>query len=169
MGIHRHRRVAIVFVAAVLASACAAPSGSVSPRIARLPAEEIQKLPSAAPAPLSADELVAMVRAGATSETIVERWRQATPRLAMTPTRLIDLHRRGVPLPILETLAEAHERALRADYDTVLAQRQSEWERKLAEERNRPRQCPSPYGWGPYPYGVWGVPGPARGGVYWGW
>ena len=155
-----------------LLAACAGPGGANPPssRIARLPPEEMRRLAPATPAPLTADQLVAMVRSGASSQTIVERWREDSPRLAVTPSVIVDLHRRGVPLAVLDALGDAQERALRADLDTKSVQQQAACDARIEQERARPRTCPPPpYGWGPYPYGGWGYPGGPRGGMLWGW
>ncbi|MBW7900895.1 MAG: hypothetical protein H3C26_05435 [Rhodocyclaceae bacterium] len=147
---------------AVLLAACAAPP---SPRIDRLP---VAGAPAAAS--LSADEIVRLAAAGAAPEAVVGRWREDGARLRPTAALLLDLHARGVPLPVLEALVDAREAALRTDADGRLAALQARLDAELAAERARPRVCPSyplhPY---PYPYGGWHAPGGWRGGLYWGW
>ena len=76
-----------------------------------------------------------------------------------TPTQVVDLAARGLPLPVLDAIYESRERAVQ----NQCAQRLVDLDRQCSEavqrERRRAIVCPDPY---------W--PGrPGRGGVYWGW
>lgn len=110
-----------------------------------------------------------MARAGETPETAVEKWRRDGARLKLRAPDLINLHARGVSLPMLDALLDAQEQALRTDLDTRLARQQAEFSAQLAAEKARPGNCPNPGYWGPYPYGMYGYPGGWRGGIYRGW
>lgn len=146
---------------AVLLAACASP-----PRIDR-----IDRLPSAdtaADAPLSADEIVRLAKAGASPEAIVGRWREDGARLKPTAALLLDLHARGLPPSLLDALLDAREQAVRTDADSRLAELRARFDADLAAERARPRVCPPPAGV-PYlfhPHGGWLTPGGRRGGVF---
>ncbi|MFC5302431.1 hypothetical protein [Azospira restricta] len=112
-----------------------------------------------------------MARAGATPAEVVTRWRADGARLKLDAADLLDLHRRGVSVAVLDALLAAREAALRTDADSRLAGLQARHEAEIAAERARLPTCPAP-GWAPYrihPYGGWGRPGGWGGGVYWGW
>lgn len=156
-----------VFLLSVLLTACATggPSSRPSPppRIDRLPESADSHLASPA---FSKDYLVTMARAGAKPEDVVESWRRDGARLRLRAADIVDLERRGVPLPTLDAMLEAQEQALRTDLDSRLAARQAEFSAQLAAERARLPNCPNPAYWG---YGGWGWPGTWRGGIYRGW
>lgn len=165
------RRCAAVLAALllVLVAGCAS-TPPAPPRIDRLPAAPAAGAPSATAA-LSLDDIVAMARAGATPESVVQRWREDGARLRLSAASLIDLHARGVPPPVLDALLAAREAALNTDASSLYAARLSRLEAELAAEKQRPRSCPAP-AWNPYPiypYGGWGRPGGWGGGAYWGW
>lgn len=152
-----------------LAACASAPPAA--PRIDRLPAESSAAAPPSRAA-LSLDDLVALARAGAPPESIVQRWREDGARLRLPAASLLDLHARGVPLAVLDALLAAREAAVRTDADTRLAALQARLDAELAAERARPRSCPPSPPWGPYrlyPYGGWGHPGGWGGGIHWGW
>ncbi len=88
----------------------------------------------------------------------------AGARFDLTPTQVVDLHARGLPLPVLEAIHTARERALNNDYAQKLVDLDRKCSADLQRER-RVQRCPDPY-WGRP--GVWGGY-PPRGGVYWGW
>ena len=118
----------------------------------------------AAPVPaepgLTPDDLLAMARGGATSEAVIARFTASGVRFDLTPTQIVDLAARGLPLPVLEAIHLARERALQNE----CAQRLVDLDRRCSEdvlrERRRALSCPDPY----WP----GRPG-WRGGMYWGW
>lgn len=157
------------FLLLTLVAACAS-APPAAPRIDRLPAESSAAAPPSRAA-LSLDDLVALARAGATPDAVVQRWREDGARLRLPAASLLDLHARGVPLAVLDALLAAREAALNTDASSLHAARLSRLEAELAAEKQRPRTCPAP-AWNPYPiypYGVWGRPGGWRGGAYWGW
>lgn len=157
---------ALALVALTLLSACATRdmSRDTAPRLQRL-----QELPTVAATPLTQEDVVRLSASGMAPDAIVRQWREDGARLRLGAGDIVALHRQGVPVAVLEALIVAREQALRADLDTTLVQRQQDWEKKLEQERRRPQQCPSPYGWGVHPYGAWGHPGALRSGVFWGW
>jgi hypothetical protein len=165
----RKSRVIIVLLAVLLAACAASPIPS-SPRIARLPAAELERL-SAEPSAPTLDELLAMARAGASAESIIARWRQSNARPDLTPARVLDLHARGLPLPVLQAIHEDRESALRNELAQQLIQRDQQCSLAVERERLRWLRTPAPYGaaypgaWGGYPYGYGGV----RSGVMRGW
>jgi hypothetical protein len=164
------RLLAVLLAAQFLLAACASPMPSGGPRIDRLPAA------SAGPAanPLSNDEIVAAVRAGATPEALVQRWRDDGARRVLTAGDVILLHAQGVPVTHLDALLAAREQALRVDQDSRLAAERANSAAAIAAERARPLVCPAwspayyPY-WGPRPYMGWGSGGGWFGGFRFGW
>lgn len=112
-----------------------------------------------------------MAGAGAAPAEIVARWRADGARLKLDVADLLDLHRRGVSVAVLDALLAARETALRTDADSRLAALQARHEAEIAAERARPQVCP-PSVWRSYPihpYGGWRSPGGWWGGLYWGW
>lgn len=156
-----------VFLLSALLSACASSGPQPLPRIDRLP-ESVDSHPGSPP--LNKDRLVDLARAGTKPDDVVERWRGDGARLKLNAADIVDLDKRGVPLPVLDALLGAQEQALRTDLDTrlltQLANRQAEFSAQLAVERARSLNCPNPAYWG---YGGWGWPGTWRGGFDRGW
>jgi hypothetical protein len=146
-------------------AACTSGGPRPAPAIDRLPAETAQE----STAPLDRDRLLAMVRAGDSPEALVERWRRDGARLKLGASDIVYLHGRGVPLSLLDTLLDAREQALRADLDTRLATRQTEFSRQLAAEQARVPVCPAPYYGGFSPYGGWGSGSGWWGGIHRAW
>lgn len=110
-----------------------------------------------------------MARAGEGPESVVESWRRDGARLKLGAADIVDLHARGVSLPVLDALLDAREQALRTDFDTRLAARQAEFSRQLAAEQARIPVCPAPYYGGFVPYGGWGSGSGWWGGIHRGW
>ena len=157
---------------ALLLGACAGvpPDGSSTPRLARLSVEDMARLAPDAPK-LSLDDLVAMAKAGSTPEAIVARFRQSGARFDLTPAQVVDLHARGLPLPVLEAIHEDREKALRADLTQMLVERDQKCGAEVAQERQRARSAVDPFCgpafYGPLrPYPVYPY---SRRGMFWGW
>lgn len=153
----------------LLSAGCATPvDGTATPRLARLSSEDLARLAPDSPR-LSLDDLVAMTRTGASAEAIVERFRKAGARFDLTPAQVVDLHKRGLPLPVLQAIHEDREKALRADLAQLLAERDQKCDVEVAQARNQERLlanasvdpfCSRGYGpWAPF----------RRPGVFWGW
>lgn len=161
------RPLAVLLAAQFLLAACASPVPSGGPRIDRLPAA------SAGPAasPLSNDEIVAAVRAGATPDILVQRWRDDGARRVLTAGDIVLLHAQGVPPAHLDALLAAREKALRIDQDSRLAAERASSAAAIAAERARPPVCPPAYYpyWGLHPYMGWGSGGGGFGGFRFGW
>ena len=119
----------------------------------------------------STDQIVAMVRAGASADAVVARWREDGARQPFDADAIVSLHGRGVSLLVLNALLAAQEQALRTEYDSRLAAQMARSSAELAAERARMPTCPAPpyWGWGPRPYGGWSSSGGWGGGVMFGW
>lgn len=155
----------------LLGAGCATrPDGTATPKLARLSTEEMARLAPDAPR-LALDDLVAMSRSGASDELIVERFRKSGARFDLTPAQTVDLHRRGLPLPVLEAIHEDREKALRADLLQLLVERDQKCSAEVGQardqERQRARVSADPF-W-PGCYGPWGPGLYRRPGVFWGW
>ncbi len=159
------RRFALMLPAlALLLGACASfPEQEARP--ARRIGEAVT-LPAPTPAEpkLSAEDLLAMAKRGAKNEAIIARFEASGARIDLTPTQVVDLHARGLPLSVLEAIHTGRERALHNEYAQKLVDLDQKCNADLQRER-RVQRCPDPY-WGRP--GVWGGY-PPRGGVYWGW
>ena len=119
----------------------------------------LRSTPAPAEPGLKVDDLLAMARRGAPTPEIVARFDASGVRFDLTPTQVVDLAARGMPLPVLDAIYESRERAVQ----NQCAQRLVDLDRQCTEavqrERRRALVCPDPY---------W--PGrPGRGGIYWGW
>lgn len=118
---------------------------------------------------LTREAIIAMVRSGASPESVVDSWLRDGARLKIGAADVIELQARGVPLPVLDALLDARDQALRTDLETRLATQQTAYSNQLAIERARPNLCPAPYYGGFVPYGGWGSNGGWWGGAYRGW
>lgn len=155
----------------VLCAGCATqPDGTATPKLARLSTDDMARLAPDAPR-LSLDDLIAMSRSGASAEAIVERFRKSGARFDLTPSQVVDLHQRGLPLPVLEAIHEDREKALRADLTQLLVEHDQKCSADVSlareQERQRARVSADPF-W-PGCYGPWGPGFYRRPGVFWGW
>jgi hypothetical protein len=155
----------------LLAGGCATPrpDGTATPRLARLSTEDMARLAPDAPR-LSLDELVSMAKSGSSADAIIERFRQSSARFDLTPAQVVDLHKRGLPLPVLQVIHEDREKALRADLTQLLVERDQKCVAEVAQARNQERlraRSADPFwpgcsgAFGPMPY--------RRPGVFMGW
>lgn len=165
-------RIAALGALALLLGACAGvpPDGSSTPRLARLSVEGMARLAPDAPK-LSLDDLVAMAKAGSTPEAVVAHFRQSGARFDLTPAQVVDLHARGLPLPVLQAIHEDREKALRADLTQMLVERDQQCSAEVAQERQRARSAVDPFCgpafYGPLrPYPIYPY---SRRGMFWGW
>ncbi len=151
-----------------LLAACATPPPQ-APRLERLP----PATPGTPPPSLTLADIRAAVRAGATPDAVVQRWREDGARLPLTAADIVELSGQGVPPVYLDALLGAREQALRTDYETRLTALRASSEAALAAERARVPVCPAPYWgapyWGPFPYAGWGSGGNWYGGLRFGW
>ena len=149
----RPRTVALAAVAALVLAGCAQmPEDHEPGRVLR--AEGLAAAAVPPPPPMTADELVAMARQGRDAAAIIDRIRAT--RLAFRPTaaEIIDLHARGVPLPVLDHVLAA-ERGAQAD---LLAAETARRDAHCAEELRRLDQqwwlrCQMAYP--PFPHFPW--------------
>ncbi len=156
----------------LLAAACAAPEPHL-PRLERSPAD----MTGAGIAPetprLSLADIESAVRAGATPDAVVQRWRDDGARLPLTAADIVELHGHGVSAAHLDALLAAREQALRTDCESRLAAQRANCEAALAVERAQLQNCAAPYWgapyWGPFPYAGWGSGGHWYGGLRFGW
>ncbi len=155
----------VILMLALCLSACVIAPPTGAPRISRLPAGEVVRL-APEPPKLSLDDLLLMRQAGATSDAIIVRFRSSGARFDLSPTQIIDWHGRGMPLAVLDVIAEDRERALRNELAQQLADLDQQCVVAVQRERQRAMVCPDPY-W-PGRFGVWGGY-PRRGGAFWGW
>jgi hypothetical protein len=132
-----------VLIAAVLlvglAGCVTTSDGTATPRLARLSTEEMARLAPDTPR-LTPDDLVSMARSGASVEAILERVRKSSARFDLTPAQVLDLHARGLPLAVLESIHEGREKALRADLAKLLVERDQKCAVEIAEARVQERQ-----------------------------
>jgi hypothetical protein len=145
----------------LLAGCATLRDGAVAPKLDRLPAaESARRTPEAAP--LALDDLLALTKSGATPQAIVARLQQSGTRFALTPAQVVDLHARGLPLPVLQAVYEDREKALQVDLTQQLVERdqrcRAEIDQARRAEQLRARLDVDPfcsgYGgrWGPFPY-----------------
>ena len=137
------RRFALMLPAlALLLGACASfPEQEARP--ARRIGEAVT-LPAPTPAEpkLSAEELLAMAKRGAKNEAIIARFEASGARIDLTPTQVVDLHARGLPLSVLEAIHTGRERALHNDPTYLAAQANLEANRARSSQayaRHPPR------------------------------
>ena len=120
------------------------PDGSATPKIARLTPEELARLTPSTPK-LALDGLLAMARAGQKPEALISRLRESDARFDLKPSEVLDWHKRGLPLEVLEAIHEDREKALRADLAQLLAERDQKCSAELTQERQRARMAPDPF------------------------
>jgi hypothetical protein len=108
MAVRLRRFVILMLVLFLSACVIAPPTGA--PRISRLPAGEAVRLVPEAPK-LSLDDLLAMRQAGAAPDAIIARFRSSGARFDLSPTQIVDWHGRGMPLAVLDSIAEDRERS----------------------------------------------------------
>lgn len=163
-----------IFIAALallMNAGCATrPDDTATPKLARLSAEEMARLAPDAPR-LSPEDLLTMARAGASPAAIIEHFRQFAARFDLTPAQVVDLHQRGLPLPVLQAIHEDREKALRSDLTQLLVERDQKCGVEVAQvreqERQRARSSVDPF-W-PGCYGPWGPGFYGRPSIFWGW
>ena len=155
----------VLLMLSLFLSACVIAPPTGAPRISSLPAGEAVRLAPEVPK-LSLDDLLAMRQAGATTDAIVARFRSSGARFDLSPAQIIDWHGRGMPLAVLDAIAEERDRALRNELAQQLADFDQQCTVAVQRERLRGMACPEPY-W-PGRFGIWGGYPYRRGGTYWG-
>ena len=156
----------VLLMLSLFLSACVIAPPTGAPRNSRLPAGEAVRLAPEVPK-LSLDDLLAMRQANATPDAIIARFRSSGARFDLSPTQIVDWHGRGLPLAVLDAIAEDRERALRNELAQQLADFDQQCAAAVQRERQRAMVCPDPY-W-PGRFGVWGGYPYRRGGAFWGW
>ena len=151
-----------------LAGCAAGPErdGRGNPRIERLSEDALARLPAPEPK-LTAEDLVRLSREGLPPEKIIERFQATHSRLGMPRSEIMELGKRGVDRKVLDTLAEAEERARQTDVAESLARRDAGQTREEEQRRELYRYhfnpySPSPLYWGGYlgvPRRNWGFYG----------
>src|SRR5258708_32419843 len=152
----------------VFAGCAMAPErdGRGNPKIERLTEEALARLPAPEPK-LSAEDLVRLAREGMKPEKIIERFQATHSPLRMPRSEIMELGKRGVDSKVIDTLAEAEERARQTDVAESLARRDAEQAREEEQGRELYRYrfnpySPSPPYWGGYigvPRRNWGFYG----------
>jgi hypothetical protein len=163
--------VSLAWLVLLLSAGCATPpDGGVTPRLTRLSSEEMARLAPDAPG-LSLDDLLVMARSGVTAEVMIARFRQSGARFDLSPLQVVDLHQRGLPLPVLQAIHEDREKALRTDLTQRLVDRDQQCAGEIAQaqsiERQRALASVGPF-W-PGCYGAWGATPYRRPGAFLGW
>lgn len=147
---------------ALLVSACAGLPEAEAPRVPRLTDDEAGRLTRQALPSEMLEALVAQARAGAAPDELLAAWRAGGARFAPTPSQIVELHARGVPLAALEAMAEAHDARWREEVARLLAARDEACAQALAAERWRARAPFDPFlfPWGGYrhPLPGWRIP-----------
>lgn len=136
----------------VLLLAGCATTPAEPPQIQRISSEELERiLPKPVPN-LPLDEVVRLSRAGEGPDAIIGKIRETHSRYELTPTQVIDLHRQGVDVRVLDHMQAAREQALRDSLADEIARREQAHQEKLdaLERRLRSYPCYDPF-W-PYPY-----------------
>ena len=120
----------------LLSAGCATlPDATATPRLARLTPETMTHPARVVPR-LVLDDLLVMASSGAGPDAIVARLRQSGARFDLTPAQILDLHKRGLPLPVLHAIHEDREKALRADLAQSLVEREQQCSSEIAQVRS---------------------------------
>jgi hypothetical protein len=129
-----------------------------NPKIERLTEEALARLPAPEPK-LTAEDLVRLSREGMQPEKIIERFQATHSRLRMPRSEIMELGKQGVDRKVLDTLAEAEERARQTDVAESLARRDAEQAQLEEQRRELYRYHFNPH-WPYPPYwgGTMGVP-----------
>ena len=158
-------RYLIPLLALSLISGCASvPSNpETGPRIDRITPEELEHLAPPAPPTVTLEEIVQMSASGATPEAIIEKLRGTQSRYTLTPTRVIELHGKGVPAKVLDAIDQDQRRQALEDMADEVNRREREHHEEIEALQRRlllqPGYCdpfwPSPYWYNRYPYRRW--------------
>ncbi len=133
-----------------------------NPKIERLSEDALARLPAPEPK-LTAEDIVRLSREGLAPEKIIERFQATHSRLGIPRSEIMELGKQGVDRKVLDTLAEAEERARQTDVADSLARRDAEQAREEERRRELDRYYPyyPPY-WGGFlvaPRRRWGFYG----------
>lgn len=140
-------------VLALLAAGCASTQTSHAPgKVERLSAEALERILPRPEAKLSLDEIMAMGKAGASSETIIGRIRETRSRYRLNAKEIVALHGAGVSDKVIDSMLEAERQSVLEGSAEELNRRDAQH----AEDLRRLEQqchlwcnlsCPA---WGPY-------------------
>lgn len=128
--------------------------------IERLSAEELEQRLPQPPSSVGLADIVAMSRAGNSSEDINKRFDAVHARFRLSATQIVDLRQQGVSLAVLDHLVAAERHAVFEDLAADIAKRDAACRQQLAQQE---RQCrlqavpppwQHPFGtcWPPYAY-----------------
>lgn len=158
MRLHRLALVALVAMLVVSASGCATPVGQRdpigNPRLERITSQELATVGPAAPARLSADDLIRLTQQGVSPDQIIDRFYRSGSRLKLTGVQLTDLPHRGVDQRVIDYVVSHEREAEKIDAITGQADREAQARARV----ERVYRDSAPY-WGPYPYSTpyyWG-------------
>lgn len=138
---------------ALLAAGCASTQAGHAPgKVERLTAEALEKILPRQEAKLSLDEIMAMVKAGAATETIIGRIRQTHSRYRLDAKEIVALHGAGVSEAVIDVMLETERQAV-LEYsaeELYLRDEQHADDLRRLEQQCRlwcDLSCPT---WGPY-------------------
>lgn len=150
------RRCVIAMVVLAVMTGCASNPQQDHPKVVRMSPEELDRLMPKPVPNLSLDEIVALSKAGEKPEAIIARIRDSHSRYALTPQQIVDLHRQGVSMPVLDVMFNDQQQAIRDSLADEFTQRERKHQQEVDALRQELLMRPYPYFydpfWGPYPY-----------------
>ena len=100
-------------VAALLIAGCASSQTAQAPgKVERLSAEALARMMPKAEAKLSLDEIMAMGKSGATSETIIGRMRETHSRYRLNAKEIVALHGASVSTAVIDAMLDAERQSV---------------------------------------------------------
>jgi hypothetical protein len=141
----------LVAALSLLLGACAGNQPH-PPRLERLGAAEVEALLPQPPNALSLDEIVAMSGNGTPPAEIIRRIDAVHAHFRLSATRLLELHRQGVALTVLDHMVEGERGALFDALAADIARRERECGERAAREVRQCQLQVAPLFW-PQPFG----------------
>jgi hypothetical protein len=150
----------LIVLIALFGLAGCATTGTQQSQVERISPEELAKIMPPAVATLTLDEVVAMSKAGKSSDEIIDKIKATNSRYELSSTQIVDLSKRGVDNKVLDFIQQSNEQAKQnAMADEINKREQAK--RKAQEQLARERAFRDPFFYGPpyfYPYGYWRGP-----------
>lgn len=135
----------ILMVSLFILSGCATSgTGAQAVKVERITPEELAKLIPPPVATLSLDEIVAMSRAGKTSDDIIAKIKNSNSRYELSSTQVLDLNKQGVDAKVLDYIQQSNELAKqniiaeemnKREQEKMAAKKQLQRERALNNNR----------------------------------